>query len=156
MKPDASANRGLHGEITDNPLLLALLNAGNRLRYGKTEAERQADVTGLRTPGVRDVAYGGPLKMFDPAAAERYTSAYQFGNRFSVPEALQPLVHAISGGGRELMGALGVPGVGEEREELTEAERLGMHRGSASAKSRPSVLGGAAKALLRGLMQEGR
>jgi hypothetical protein len=132
------AGTDIHGSITENPILLALLDAGNRLRYGKSEAERQADVQGLRTPGVKDAAYTGPLKTFDPAAAERYTSAYEFGDRFNVPEALQPALHSISSGGRSALHR--VPalakmfGVGEERPELAEAERLGMKRGAAGSK----------------------
>ena len=53
-----------------------------------------ADVNGLRVPGIEDAAYQkvpgftrGPAgewvpttnRAFDPAAAERYTSAYEFG-----------------------------------------------------------------------------
>jgi hypothetical protein len=151
MADEIPVGTAIHGSITDNPFLLALLDAGNKLRYGKSEAERQADVVGLRTPGVKDAAYTGPLKIFDPAAAERYTSAYQFGNRFGVPEALQPALHSISSGGRRKLNQIPVLarmfGVGEERPELEEAERLGMQRGAA----RPSVGPAGAHNFLRGL-----
>lgn len=132
----SSMGTGLHGTITDNPVLLALLNAGNKLRYGRSEEERQADVQGLRAPGVRDAAYTGPLKIFDPAAAERYTSAYEFGRKFGPPKALQPVLHSISSGGRAAMHS--VPflaklfSVGAERPELRQAEELGMERGASS------------------------
>ncbi len=149
MPSAGDVRRGLHGGVTDNPALKGLLDFGNWLRYGQSEAGRQEDVQGLRTPGVEDVAYPmvpgtsrGPqgefleseVPTFDPAAAERYTSAYQFGQRFQPPEWAQPALHAISSGGRRSMHA--VPfvrdlfGVGEEREELEEAERLGMERGA--------------------------
>lgn len=142
------ADRGIHGVVSDNPLLLALLDAGNRLRYGQSEAERVDDVSALRAPGVRDAAYTGPMGIFDPAAAERYTSAYAFGKRFQVPEALQPLLHAISSGGRAGLHAVGFPGVGEERPELRYAEELGMSRGAGTLlKKKP----GAGAAFLRGL-----
>lgn len=136
---DVPEGKGIHGSITDNPLLLALLDAGNRLRYGKSEAERQADVQGLRAPGVEDAAYTGPLKIFDPAAAERYTSAYEFGNRFNPPEFVQPALHYVSSGGRAAIHA--VPalaklfGVGPERPELRAAEEMGMKRGAEKAGS---------------------
>jgi hypothetical protein len=152
MADTVPAGTGIHGSITTNPFLLALLDAGNKLRYGKSEAERQADVQGLRTPGVRDAAFTGPLKTFDPAAAERYTSAYEFGDRFGVPEALQPVLHQISSGGRKRL--RGNPrlaemfGVGEERPELEEAERLGMQRGAAKPSMGPS----GAHNFLRGLL----
>lgn len=123
-------DKGLHGVITDSPILRAVLDLGNQIRYGKTEAERQADVQGLRTPGVRDAAFTGPLKTFDPAAAERYTSAYQFGQRFAPPSWLLPALHAISSGGRKAMSAVGVPGVMEERPDLVRAEEMGMERGT--------------------------
>jgi hypothetical protein len=132
--------QGIHGQVTDNPLLLGLLDAGNYLRYGKSEAERIDDVNRLRTPGVMDAAYPhsintpkGNIPQFDPAAAERYTSAYDFGNLYHVPEFLQPALHAISSGGRRGLNAVGFPGVGEERPELSQAEELGMQRGAANA-----------------------
>ena len=131
---------GIHGQITDSPFLLSLLDSGNYLRYGKSEAERIDDVNRLRTPGVRDAAYPhsistpkGDFPQFDPAAAERYTSAYDFGNFWHVPSAIQPLLHGISEGGRKGLNAVGFPGVGEERPELTRAEELGMQRGSDNA-----------------------
>ena len=107
MASNVPEGRSIHGTISDNPLLMALLDIGNRMRYGRSEAERQAEVQGLRTPGVMDVAYTDvpsvkgaaegyaptTSKAFDPAATERYTSAYELGNLFSVPEALQPFLH---------------------------------------------------------------
>ena len=153
MDSSVPEGRSIHGTISDNPLLVALLNLGNRLRYGRSEAERQAEVQGLRTPGVRDVAYAQMPSVtrtdegfipttgeqFDPAAAERYTSAYELGNRFSVPEAMQPLLHSISRGGREAMydspRMREMFGVGPERSELIRAEELGMKRGAKASGS---------------------
>lgn len=132
--------RGIHGQITDDPSLLTLLDIGNYLRYGKGESERVEDVSRLRTPGVRDAAYPhsistpkGDFPQFDSAAAERYTSAYNFGNMYHIPEFLQPALHSISSGGRQGLNAIGFPGVGEERPELENAEQLGMSRGAQNA-----------------------
>jgi hypothetical protein len=137
MADEIPGGTGIHGSITDNPMLLALLDAGNRLRYGKSEEARQADVQGLRTPGVEDAAYTGPLKIFDPAAAERYTSAYEFGNRFNPPEFAQPALHYVSSEGRAAMHRVPLLaklfGVGEERPELRAAEEMGMKRGAAGS-----------------------
>lgn len=128
----------LPGHNLVDKLLEKFLDAGNVLRYGVTEPERMKMVNSLSAPGVRDVAYidrGEPgqigyHKEFDPAAAERYTSAYLFGKRYPLGEGEQMLAHEISGPSRELMNAMGVPGVGEERPELTRAEYLGMKRGA--------------------------
>jgi hypothetical protein len=86
-------------------------------------------VNRLSAPGVREAAYN-EAGIFDPAAAERYTSAYLFGKRFAPAEPVRKVLHGISGGSRALMSKLGVPGVHEEREELGTAERAGMTRGS--------------------------
>jgi hypothetical protein len=128
-QPPPPENRQLHGYVQDNPLLNALLDAGNSLRYGVSEKERMDMVDSLSAPGVKGAAYDS-RGIFDPAAAERYTSAYLFGKRFAPGDATQGVLHDISGGGRKAMNAIGVPGVGEERSALTEAESAGMSNGS--------------------------
>jgi len=126
-------DRGLHGYVQDNPLMNLLLNAGNKLRYGKTEKERMDMVNGLSAPGVKDFAYDD-RGIFDPAAAERYTSAYLGGQKWSPGEMAQSAFHALSGPSRVAMNAMGVPGVGEERPALTAAETAGMKAGAATNK----------------------
>lgn len=118
----------LHGVAVDNPALQAFLDGGNLLRYGMTEPERVEAVNRLSTPGVRDAAYGP--KGYNHPAAERYTSAYAFGQKWAPPEMVQSLLHGVSSGSRDLMNKLGVPGVGEEDPELRAAEELGMKRGA--------------------------
>jgi hypothetical protein len=141
--------RGQHGIIVDNPVLQAALDIGNVGRYDEDEAARLEEVNRLSVPGVADAAFADAPNLrrdpvagefveetrtaFDPAAAERYTSAYRFGEKWMPPDALLPIVHAVSGGGRKAMDDLGIPGVGEERPELTRAEGLGMARGRAAA-----------------------
>ena len=124
--------RGLHGVVQDNPILNKLLDYGNQLRYGVTEDERMKMVNALSAPGVKKAAYD-ERGIFDPAAAERHTSAYLFGKRFA-PIIEDPgrraLAHAISSGGRKTLNAVGFPGVGEERPELESAEEAGMVTGA--------------------------
>jgi hypothetical protein len=122
-------NKQLHGYVQDNPLVNALLNLGNKLRYGVSEEERMKMVNTLAAPGVKESAYD-ETGFFDPAAAERYTSAYLFGKKYGPGESLRPALHAISGDSRVAMNKLGVPGVGEEREALSKAEEAGMTRGA--------------------------
>jgi hypothetical protein len=118
----------LHGVSTDNAALQALLDTGNRLRYGMTEGQRVERVNRLAAPGVRDVAYRG--RGYNHPAAERYTSAHAFGTKWKPPAWLQRVLHEISGGSRELMHQAGVPGVGEEDPDLAAAEELGMAQGA--------------------------
>jgi hypothetical protein len=143
-----------HGEVTDNPILLAILKYGNQLRYGTgSEEERVAQSDALQTPGIRDAAYynvpatvnegeDGPLvqgvkEVFDPAASERYNSAYRLGSKWNVPPELQSLMHTISRESRKGMAESPTMskwfGVKPERDRLTIAEELGMRRGSESA-----------------------
>ena len=157
--PDPVAGREIHGTVTENPLLLALLKFGNLMRYGRTEGERQDEVQALRAPGVEDVAYQdtpsvtrsasgaftpSTAKTFDPAATERYTSAYDLGQMFMVPPEVQPLLHSISSGGRAAMysnpSLRQMFSVGEERPALRQAEELGMARGSKNQKGRENLV----------------
>jgi len=141
----------IHGTPTDNPVLKALLHLGNLMRYGMSEDERQAEVYGLKAPGVEDVATTNG--QFDPAATERYTSALRFGERFTPPDWLQPALHSISSGSRAKMNSIPLLaetfGVGEERPELVRAEELGMSRG-AKAVSGPSLEEALMKLYLQG------
>jgi hypothetical protein len=122
---------GLHGVVQNNPILNALLNFGNKLRYGKSEQDRMAMVNALSAPGVKESAYD-ERGIYDPAGAERHTSSYLFGKRFAPVlqnEGARALAHMLSSGSREKMYQLGVPGVGEERPELARAEESGMVAG---------------------------
>lgn len=156
------ADRGLHGANIDlsrvlpqgmarggESLVEALLNAGNKLRYGVSEEDRMDMVNKLSAPGVREFAFkdvgeeGQPgfHQAFDPAAAERFTSAYLFGKKWDPNSAgLRDVIHGISGRGREGLNAIGFPGVGEERPELAAAERGGMERGAAADGSTQSLV----------------
>lgn len=133
---------GLHGEATDNPILSGLLNAGSYMRYGMPEAQHIEELNRLSVPGVRDVAYGGPAGTFDPAAAERYSSAYRFGQMWNVPQFIQsPLISGISRI-RSGLSSIGFPGVGPERPELASAMQLGMQRGAETNPSWSQILSG--------------
>lgn len=122
-------DRGLHGYVQNNPLANWLLQQGNKMRYGKSEVERMDMVNKLSAPGVKDYAYD-ERGIYDPAAAERYTSAYLGGQNWNPSEGVQRAFHSVSGGSRDLMHSLGVPGVHAERPELKAAEEAGMHMGA--------------------------
>lgn len=125
-------SRELQGVVQDNPLVNKMLDAGNWLRYGMTEKERMDLVNRQAIPGIKDVAYNGPHKIYDPAAAERYGSAYLFAKRWPKLTGIgQGLTKLARGAGSKL----GIPGVGEERPELTNAMKQGMYRGKQATRT---------------------
>ena len=129
----------LHGYVQDDPFMNWLLNQGNKLRYGKSESERMDMVNKLSAPGVKDYAYN-EQGIYDPAAAERYTSAYLGGQNWKPSPGAQAAFHAFSGPSRVAMNKMGVPGVGEERPALTAAEEAGMKAGVAAPPETPAPL----------------
>jgi hypothetical protein len=120
------ADTGLHGISVDGKLAEKVLDLTNKLRYGVGEAERMDLIQRERIPGIRDAAYPGEQKIYDPAAAERYGSAYLFAQKWpALSGVAEPVTKAFRGAGH----ALGVPGMGPERKELEVAQRLGILRG---------------------------
>ena len=134
----ADGKRDLHGFVQNNPILNLLLDQGNKLRYGVSEADRMDMVNTLSAPGVKDYAYDA-RGIYDPAAAERYTSAYLGGQNWAPNAMARDAFHAFSGSSRAAMNKMGVPGVGEERPELTMAEQAGMKLGASIPPMMPSA-----------------
>lgn len=125
-------SRELQGVVQDNPVVNKMLDAGNWLRYGMTEAERMDLVNRQAIPGIKDVAYNGPHKIYDPAAAERYGSAYLYAKRWP---KLTGVGQKLTNLARTAGNKLGIPGMGEERPELTNAMKQGMYRGKQSNRT---------------------
>lgn len=124
------ADTGLHGMVVDGKVAEEALDLANKLRYGVGETERMDLVQRERIPGIRDAAYPGEQKIYDPAAAERYGSAYLFAQKWpGLSGVAEPVTKAFRGAGH----ALGVPGMGPERKELEVAQRLGILRGKLAA-----------------------
>ena len=145
--------RQLHGYVPQNdiPLVTPALNKfndfGNWLRYGLTEEERMELINRGGIPGVEDAlpaeerVVRGPsgdwttaqLPVEDPAARERYNSAYLYAKRWP---ALSGVGQAITKMSRTAGSKLGIKGLGKERPELEKAMQLGMGRGATETLSK--------------------
>lgn len=116
---------GLHGMVVGDWAQPAL-DATNKLRYGVGEDERMHMIQAEKIPGIRDAAYPGAQKIYDPAAAERYGSAYLFAKKWpGLTSIAVPATQAF----RKTGHALGIPGMGPERDELVRAQKMGLDRG---------------------------
>jgi len=143
----APEGTGLHGGVIEEmvpeaaaPALRGLLNVGNKIRYGQSESERMDDINSLGVPGQADYSTSGPLNIYDPAKSERYGSAYKYGERWgNVPGAVaaaRAMTAASRGLGSKLPGVAGLFGIGEERQDLTDAENAGLAKGAAEGTNR--------------------
>lgn len=127
-KMNPPPDTGLHGISVDSPWLKTLINITNRGRYDLDEDERMAATNALNEraiPGITQAAYPGELKIYDPASAERYGSAYLFGKKWPRLTGLAKLLTKLRGAGA----AIHFPGMGPEREELIRSQEMGLALG---------------------------